>query len=123
MVLDDLAVGEEETSLDAVFHHAPGLAEQVGGHPVGAAAEVIGLDAVEAQAELLGATGEHAPHVGRLLAIEVGEHRIAEMHVRAVALGHGLGVQALEGLVEAGDEFGVGVSHGATPAGMYWQKY
>jgi len=112
IVLADQPVTDHETRLDIVDNGAAGLAEQVGGHPMCGARAFIGADVVEGQGKVLGPAGEHSPHVACILATQGAKDRVAEGDIVAVAGDHGLGIQALEGLVEAGDQVAVGVAHG-----------
>jgi hypothetical protein len=109
VVLADLAIAEHEARLNIIDHGPATLAEQVGGHPMGATAVAIAANLIEGQREPLRAAGEQAPHVSGILADQGAEDRVVEHHVIAVAGRHGLAIQALKGAVERVDQ---GFAHG-----------
>ncbi|MCY1450247.1 hypothetical protein D9M71_670360 [compost metagenome] len=117
-MLADLAVAKNKARLDIVDHRAPGLAEQVGRNPVRTAVTLIGVHVVEGQGKVLGSGAEHSPHVAGVLAAQGAEGRVAEDDIIAVAGNHRFSVQALESLVEAGDQSTVGIAHEAGPFPM-----
>jgi hypothetical protein len=111
-VVGDQAVAEAERRLDVVDDFAPGLRERVRRDPVRAARVLAGLVSSELDAQIGGAARQHPPHVPRLRAGEVAEHRIAEVRVGRVARGHRVAVLAVERCVEALEELVVGMGHG-----------
>ncbi|MOA33644.1 hypothetical protein D3C78_1549560 [compost metagenome] len=67
-MLANQPITNDKACLDIVDHNTAGLAEQVGSHPVRAATVLICTYAVECQGEVLGAGGEHPPHIACVLA-------------------------------------------------------
>ncbi|MNZ99918.1 hypothetical protein D3C78_1192620 [compost metagenome] len=82
---------------------------------MGATDTIIGTDMIEGQGEILGAGGEHAPHIASITTTKLAERRVTEHHVIGVAGSHRLTVETLEGLVETGDQGAVDFTHGQTP--------
>lgn len=77
-MLDDQTVGEAETGLDAILHPAPGLGEQVVGHPLRTPLVLVGADVRVVQAEVPRPAGQQAPHVAHLAPTQFAEGRVVE---------------------------------------------
>jgi hypothetical protein len=70
---------------------------------------------IEGQGKILGPRGQHAPHVTGIATAKLAERRVTEHHIIGVAGRHGFGIQALESLVETGDQGAVGFTHLRVP--------
>jgi hypothetical protein len=62
-------------------------------------------------AQVVGPRGQHPPHRAGLVAVQVGEDRIAEVRAGRVARGHAFAVVLVERLVERLDRGLVGIRH------------
>ena len=101
-MIDDQSVSKAKPGMDVVDHRATG-AEGVGRDPVGGPRIAIGRVLGEVHAEILGAAGQHAPHVSGLGSAELAEGGVLEAAVRRVLPGHRLAVVAVERLVQLPD--------------------
>jgi seryl-tRNA synthetase len=114
-VLGDQPVPESEGRPNVVVDVATGLRERVVGEPVRGAGIVRRLVLEQLDVQVVGAARQHPPHRTGLLAAQVLEDRVGEARVRRVAGRHRIALVPIERRVEALDQLGVGMGHGADP--------
>ena len=117
-MLNNFAAAEYKIGVDAVYNGVAGKRKAVGGHPIGGAAGIVGLNVGESELHIFTGIHQHMPHSFGFVALQARKSVIAECDVIGVAVLHAFKIFVRESGIELLNELFVTVHDVCSDVGI-----